>query len=50
MDGKIQIHRLPHVWIYSSKPPAWASRAAAVNILWVQTDHPLHTVNSHLNN
>lgn len=40
MDGKTQIHHRPHVWTCNSKQPAWASRAAAVDMLWVQTNRP----------
>lgn len=42
MDGKTQIHRQPLVWTCSRKQPAWASLAAAVDMLWVQTT-PTHT-------
>lgn len=45
MDGKTQTHRRPHVLICNSKQPAWASPAAAVDMLWVQTSiHVLLTL------
>lgn len=42
MDGKTQIPPPLPVWTCSSKPPAWVSRAAAVDIPWVQNNLPPH--------